>query len=128
MSVAKDTRDRKFYNLRPGDREKMRKAQGNRDPITGAPLSESAHCDHCHRTGLVRGLLNPMTNKFLVDDPERLRKMLDYVTDPPAPKALGEKVYGLIGRAQNKKIMKYGPDGSDVPHLRSGDAVTPGHS
>lgn len=97
----------------------MRKAQGNKDPITGAPLSPSAHCDHDHKNGEVRGLLNPMTNKFLIDDVARLRAMLDYILDPPAPRALGTRVYGLIGQARNKKIMRYGPDGRSTPCERS---------
>src|SRR6185437_4905836 len=77
-------RDRLFYNLLPGERARLREFQGNRDPITGAPLSEHAHVDHDHKTGLIRGLLNPLTNKFLIDDVEILQASIDYLKNPPA--------------------------------------------
>ena len=53
-SRSKETRDALFYNLRPGDREKIAAFQGGKDPITGQPLKPNANCDHCHKTGLVR--------------------------------------------------------------------------
>jgi len=111
-------RDRILYNLLPGDRARIREFQGDRDPITGAPLSVAAHCDHDHRTGLIRGLLNPLTNKFLIDDLAILEASIAYLRNPPAPLALGEAVYGLLGKAQIKKSMKYGPDGDKTPRPR----------
>ena len=119
----KAKRDREFYNLLPGDRDKIRAYQNYRDPITGEPLSDHAHLDHDHKTGLVRGLLNPMTNKFLIDKPEILRKSIEYLENPPAVKALGS-VYGLIGKAKKKKKMLYGPNGDPVPQHRVQAAVT----
>lgn len=124
--VAKDhkaERDRLFYNLKKGERARLRAFQGNRDPITGEPLSEHAHVDHDHRTGLIRGLLNPLTNKFLIDDIERLQASIDYLKHPPAVSLLGP-VYGLIGKAQKKKKMLYGPAGSPEPQPRPEAAVT----
>jgi hypothetical protein len=111
-------RDRLLYNLRPGERGIIREFQDNRDPITGQPLVAGAHMDHCHKTGLIRGLLNPLTNKFLIDDIDILLASVEYLRHPPAPRALGSAVYGLIGRAQIKKVMKYGPDGSKEPQAR----------
>ena len=111
--------DRLLFNLLPGEREKIRAFQGGKDPITGQPLIAAAHLDHDHETGLCRGLLNPMTNRYLIDNVEKLKRMLAYIIDPPAPKALGEPVYGLIGKAKLKKVMKYGPYGGRVPHKRS---------
>lgn len=102
-------RDRLLYNLLEGERDIIRAFQGNRDPITGEPLVDYAHLDHCHKTGLVRGLLNPLTNKFLVDNLDILRASIAYLENPPAPIALGEHVYGLLGKAQVKKVMRYGP-------------------
>lgn len=110
--------DAKFYNLLPGDREKIWAYQNGFDPISGMPLVASANLDHCHKTGLVRGLLNPITNKFLVDDVTKLEAMLKYLQNPPAPAALGERVFGLMGQAKHKKQMKYGPDGGPVPMPR----------
>jgi hypothetical protein len=111
-------RDARLYNLLPGERQQLREFQNNRDPISGQPLRPNANLDHCHKTGLVRGLLNPLTNRFLIDDLDRLRKMEAYLLNPPAPLAFGEPVYGLLGKAQKKKVMKYGPTGASVPHPR----------
>jgi hypothetical protein len=111
-------RDRLLYNLLPGERAKIREYQGDRDPITGEPLSANANLDHCHKTGLIRGLLNPLTNKFLIDDVERLAASIEYLKNPPAPIALGEIVYGIIGKAQVKKKMLYGPTGDKEPRPR----------
>lgn len=118
----KAKRDREFYNLLPHEREVIRKAQGNKDPITGEPLSEHAHLDHDHKNGLVRGLLNPMTNKTLIDKLDILRKSIEYLEHPPAVRAIGT-VYGLIGKAKKKKKMLYGPDGSPEPQPRVMPAV-----
>lgn len=109
-----------FYNLLPGDRNRIYAFQNGLDPITGRPLTPLANLDHCHRTGLIRGLLNPFTNKHLVDDLEILRASIRYLESPPAVAALGEKVYGLLGKAQHKKQMLYGPDGRLEPLPRSG--------
>lgn len=111
-------RDRVLYNLMPGDRSLIRAYQGGLDPITGSSLVPAAHMDHCHKSGLIRGMLNPMTNKFLIDNIAILQASIAYLLDPPAPRALGGAVYGLIGKAKIKKVMKYGPDGSSEPRPR----------
>lgn len=116
-------RDRLFYNLLPGERQRLREYQDEKDPITGEPLSEHAHVDHDHKTGLIRGLLNPMTNKFLIDKLDILRNSIAYLENPPAPRALGQAVYGLLGKAKKKKKMLYGPDGDPIPHHRVQAAV-----
>jgi len=110
--------DALLYNLRPGDRERIAAHQGGRDPVTGAPLKPNANCDHDHKTGLIRGLLNPMTNKLLIDNRQTLINTLKYLENPPAVAALGEEVYGLLGRAKRKRTMRYGPDGSPAPRPR----------
>lgn len=116
--TQKEKRDAALYNLLPGEREKIRAHQGGRDPITGDLLKPNANMDHDHRTGLVRGLLNPMTNKKLQDDKNLLIRTLKYLDNPPAVAALGETVYGLVGRAQRKRRPRYGPNGSEKPHPR----------
>ena len=110
--------DAKLYNLLPGEREKLWAYQNGFDPITRLPLVAKANLDHDHRTGKIRGLLNPITNKFLVDDEARLIAMLVYIQNPPAPHALGETVYGVLGQAKHKKKMRYGPSGDPTPHPR----------
>lgn len=110
--------DALLYNLKPGERQKIAAYQGGRDPVTGAPLKPNANCDHDHKTGLIRGLLNPMTNKLLIDNRQILINTLKYLENPPAVAALGEHVYGLIGRAKRKKRMLYGPAGTPIPQKR----------
>lgn len=45
--------------------------------------------------------------------------MLAYIDNPPAPLALGEKVYGLMGQAKiTKKIKVYGPNGASSRQIR----------
>jgi hypothetical protein len=117
--TEKEKRDARLYNLLPGERQIIAAYQGGKDPITGQPLKPNANLDHCHNTGKLRGLLNPMTNKRLVDNMTTLKNTLAYLNDPPAPKALGETVYGILGRAQRKKRVRYGPNGSERPHPRS---------
>jgi hypothetical protein len=117
--TPKEKRDALLYNLRPGERELIRSFQNNRDPITGAVLKPNANADHCHKSGLIRGLLNPMTNELLIDNKQTLINTLKYLENPPAVAALGEKVYGLIGKAKRKKRMLYGPDGATEPHRRA---------
>ena len=112
-------RDRLLYNLLDGERAKIFAFQNGLDPISGRPLTPMANLDHDHRNGLVRGLLNPFTNKYLIDDLDILRASIRYLENPPAVLALNEKVYGLIGKAQRKKKMLYGPDGRLEPLARN---------
>jgi len=116
--TPKEKRDALLYNLRPGERDLIRSFQNNRDPITGDLLKPNANLDHDHATGLARGLLNPMTNKRLIDNRKVLIATLKYLENPPAVAALGEEVYGLIGKAKRKKVMKYGPNGQPKPTPR----------
>jgi hypothetical protein len=120
--TPQERRDSVLYNILPGERARIYAFQNGRDPITGRPLTALANLDHCHRDGLIRGLLNPFTNKYLIDDLDILRASIAYLENPPAVRALG-KVYGLIGKAQRKKKMLYGPDGSPAPLSRSRGAA-----
>ncbi|AGK87989.1 endonuclease VII [Mycobacterium phage Severus] len=49
--------------------------------------------DHCHATGVVRGLLCTACNRnvlgHLRDDPEAFERALDYLDRPPAVRAIG---------------------------------------
>jgi hypothetical protein len=52
--------------------------------------------DHCHKTGVVRGLLDTGCNKWVLgllrDDTEALQRAIDYLNDPPAVRLLGARV------------------------------------
>lgn len=90
--------------------------------ITGNPPGKTRlSVDHDHLTGLVRGLLTARVNRGLAmfnDDPKLLRAAAEYLENPPAVKALGRMVYGLIGRAKRKKVMTYGPPVPKTPKKR----------
>lgn len=80
-------------------------------------LGKRLGTDHCHKTGLIRGRLEWRLNRALgmieKAAPTRtaavLRALAEYLDNPPAVTALGRPVYGLIGKAQYKKKMVYGP-------------------
>lgn len=101
-----------LYRLTEEDYNTILAHQGGVCAITGRlPGRVSLNVDHCHRTGLIRGLLSPWANKglaFFDDDPEYLRAAASYLEAPPASEALGHKTYGLLGQARNKKVMVYG--------------------
>lgn len=72
--------------------------------------------DHDHETGLIRGRLDFRLNKLLgfVESVDKenaaniLRALAEYIDHPPAVTVIGLR-YGLIGKAQYKKKMVYGP-------------------
>jgi hypothetical protein len=52
--------------------------------------------DHCHKTGVVRGLLCTTCNRHVLghlrDDTDALQRAIDYLKYPPAFYAIGERV------------------------------------
>ena len=111
------------YNLLPDDYEKIFNFQKGVCAVSGKPpKTVRLAIDHDHKTGLIRGLLFWHVNKALSafnDDPKLLRAAADYLENPPAIAALGEKVYGMMGRAsKSKKNRKYGPHGSKERQIR----------
>jgi Recombination endonuclease VII len=124
-----DRHNRKFFNLAPGEKAKILEFQGNVCAITkrryrrdGLPLQLSV--DHCHDTGRIRGILSHDVNKglaFFDDDPTLLRAAAAYLEENPATSALGEEVYGVLGRTYKRvtKNLRYGPDGTKQPQHRA---------
>jgi hypothetical protein len=114
-----------LYNLNPGEYEKMLAFQKGVCAISGKPPKNTRLAiDHDHTTGKIRGLLYWHMNKSLSafnDDPKLLRAAADYLENPPATFALGEEVYGMLGRvSKKKKNRKYGPSGSKERQPRKG--------
>lgn len=71
----------KRYKLTPAELENMRDAQSGRCAACNHPHAR-LQVDHCHKTGVVRGLLCGACNSAagrLRDDPARLRKLADYL-------------------------------------------------
>jgi len=64
------------YGLTREQYHQLLEAQNGKCPITGDDISESGrnvHVDHCHRTGVVRGILSRRANQYLGqfhEDPE----------------------------------------------------------
>ena len=52
--------------------------------------------DHCHKTGIVRGLLCSTCNSrvlgHLRDDVEALERAIDYLNEPPAVRVIGKRI------------------------------------
>jgi hypothetical protein len=73
-------------------------------------IGVTAALDHCHRTGLIRGLLcrfpcNYYLGRFR-DNPVLLRRCAEYVENPPAIKAFGKPKYTAPGKIGSKKRSK----------------------
>lgn len=65
-----------------GEMEGMLKRQEGRCGICEADVTEDRCVDHCHRSGLVRGLLCGCCNTglgFFKDDPKRLEAAIEYL-------------------------------------------------
>lgn len=71
------------YNITPEDYDTMFKGQGGKCKICGKRQSELRLCvDHCHTTGIVRGLLCMKCNTAigkLNDDPILTQRATDYL-------------------------------------------------
>jgi hypothetical protein len=112
VEPAKRRRLWELYRLTPEDHAAILRHQGGVCAISKKPMRRYG-TDHCHATGLIRGIIDWRINKglaFFNDDPKLLRAAADYLEHPPATAALGAPRYGLLGRAkQGKKNKVYGP-------------------
>jgi hypothetical protein len=92
-SAAHARRIKSAYGLDADDYDRLKEFQGGYCAICqrARGVSKRLAVDHCHRTGLVRGLLCSKCNSILGhsrDDPEFFRRASLYLADPPA-KQLG---------------------------------------
>lgn len=108
----------KLFNMTLDDDFKVREFQNHSCAITGERYRKDGvplllNLDHSHVSGRVRGYLRGDINKALEyfhDDPVLLRRAADYLERPPVTEALGEIVYGVLGRSTKKvKSLRYGP-------------------
>lgn len=119
---ARDSRLRQIFNITNEEYEKVLAFQSGVCAITGKP-SNTLYVDHDHSDGLVRGLISYKVNKGLAlfdDNPDVLESAARYLRNPPVTEALGERVYGVIGRVTKRaKNRRYGPTGTTTPQPRA---------
>jgi len=100
----------KTYNLTPEMYWKIWKAQKGRCPITGRELvflpGKRPHIDHDHVEGHVRGIVTAYANTRLIGrlrNYQTAQNLADYLREPPAEKALGQRV---LAPGRPKKTRK----------------------
>lgn len=113
---AKDARLRRFFRTSLDEYRAIEEFQSK--TVEFAPVLGTTRrgLDHCHKTGLVRGVLDWRVNRalgiienaFKENTVSVLRAMADYMERYPALLVIGVR-YGLIGKAKAKKKMVYGP-------------------
>jgi hypothetical protein len=84
----------KTYGLKAGEYQALYEAQGGVCYICqrARGVAKKLSVDHCHRTGLVRGLIDSVCNKMLGhlrDDPEAFERAAEYLRNPPAQIHIG---------------------------------------
>lgn len=118
---VREARLRKIFNITSEEYEKVLAYQNGICPITLKEPS-SFFLDHRHSDGYLRGLLSMNANKglgYFNDDPDQLRRAADYLENSTVTAALGEEVYGMIGRVTKKAgRRRYGPDNTKTPQPR----------
>jgi hypothetical protein len=77
------------FGIGAAEVDEMIKAQGGLCPI--CQVRAAVHVDHDHKTGKVRAILCEPCNGGLGqfrDNPETIRRAIEYLADPPARKVL----------------------------------------
>lgn len=108
---ARDARLRREYGITLAQYNVVLAHQGGRCAGCKRLVKEFKNnlaVDHCHTTGLLRGLLCWHCNKLIGmshDDAARLLNTSIYLTNPPMVAALGE-IFTAPGRVGSKKRRK----------------------
>lgn len=96
-----------LFRLTPAEYERILAHQGGTCAICQQPPKKRRLAvDHDHKTGLVRGLVCSFCNRAMglfQDDMDRFKRVIDFMTSPPATVVLGAPRYGLKGRVSNKR-------------------------
>lgn len=86
------------YGITSEEYESIYRFQGGRCAICqrAKGARKKLSVDHCHRTGVVRGLLCTVDNKYVLghlrDEVAALQRAIDYLENPPAVQVLGERI------------------------------------
>ncbi|AGT14312.1 endonuclease VII [Mycobacterium phage Adzzy] len=97
-SGAWGTRIIATYGITPEEYWKIYEFQGGRCYICRRANGKKKRLsvDHDHKTGIVRGLLCTMCNKYILgwarDCIEMLQRAIDYLRKPPAVQVIGERI------------------------------------
>jgi len=113
---AKDTRLKREYHVTLEEWTKVYEYQGRKCAICKRSLNKKGKklilsTDHCHKTGILRGLLCWQCNKAIAifqDSLERLRNAVTYFEHNPFTVVLGREVFtapGRVGTKARKKIL-----------------------
>ena len=119
--AAKDARLKKFFRTSLGEYRAIEKFEAENPEYAPVLGTTRRGLDHCHTTGLIRGVLDWRVNRalgiienaFKEDAAKVFRAMAEYVERYPALLVIGVR-YGIIGRAKKKKVMKYGPSPEEL--------------
>lgn len=107
---ARRSRLKRVFNITPEEYDAVLEYQQGVCYICERPPGKTRLAvDHCHKTGLVRGLLCWICNAAIAklsDDPRRARRAEEYLSFPPFTDVLGEPRYGKTGRVTTKRRKK----------------------
>ncbi|MFE3579114.1 endonuclease domain-containing protein [Streptomyces vinaceus] len=86
------------YGLKPGEYDELFRLQGGVCAICRQARTTRLDVDHCHKTGVVRGLCCARCNRQLLakglrDDPVIARSAAEYLEDPPAVRLIGQRFF-----------------------------------
>lgn len=107
-----------FYRITPGEHDAILAFEKEHPAFQHLVTGAQTNVDHRHSDGLIMGILDWRINKGVgvlekctspALLPTVLRALASYFEAPPAVTVIGER-YGLIGKAQYKKKMVYGPN------------------
>jgi hypothetical protein len=107
---AADLRLKREFGITLAEYDQILKHQKGRCAICEEkPFKRRLAVDHCHKSGLVRGLLCMRCNRALgkfQDSTELVVNAAKYVSKPPASEALGRSHITAIGRVGTKVRQK----------------------
>lgn len=97
-SMTAEQRWKQVYGITADEYWRIYRYQGSRcficERATGARKRLSV--DHCHATGIVRGLLCQKCNRDILghlrDEIVAFERAIDYLSEPPATRIIGERV------------------------------------